>query len=99
MCTTLGDVLWTSCHLPCHHQVRHDEAVEVLSSVTGDIRLELLYLPTLSEDVSEGIYDMEHFRWAAPLKPRETRRYRGPSGSTETRGDTLLLFPSVRTST
>ena len=42
--------------------MRHDEAVEVLSSVTGDIRLELLYLPTLAEDVSEGIYDMEHFR-------------------------------------
>ncbi|XP_043245821.1 Golgi-associated PDZ and coiled-coil motif-containing protein-like [Amphibalanus amphitrite] len=45
-------------------QVRHDEAVEVLSSVTGDIRLELLYLPTLPEDVSEGIYDMERFRYS-----------------------------------
>jgi len=35
----------------------------VLSSVTGDIKLELQYLPTLVEDLNEGIYDMDNLRY------------------------------------
>ncbi|XP_037079263.1 Golgi-associated PDZ and coiled-coil motif-containing protein-like [Pollicipes pollicipes] len=58
-------------------QVRHQEAVEVLSSVTGDIKLELQYVPTIAEDLSEGIYDMGHFRYDmledSPLSPVPVR--------------------------